>query len=80
MTRITVTLLDNERRALQVLSEREMRNPRDQAALLIRRALEDAGYLKAEHPRSGECTQLASAAVESSDDSARVASTGRTER
>ncbi len=45
MARITVTLSDSERHALQVLSERELRNPRDQAALIIRAELERRGLL-----------------------------------
>ncbi len=48
MARITVTLKPDERDALSVLAAREMRDPRAQAALLIRRALEEAGYLKAD--------------------------------
>lgn len=45
MNRITVSLTKDERTALQVLSDRERRNPRDQAALLIRSALERIGLL-----------------------------------
>ena len=47
MTRVTVTLLDEEREALRTLAERERRDPRAQAALLIRLALEGAGLLRA---------------------------------
>lgn len=45
MSRITITLFENERRALQTLAERELRNPRDQAALIVRTWLEREGYL-----------------------------------
>jgi len=38
--RITVTLEDDERKALQDLAEAERRHPSDQAAILIRRELE----------------------------------------
>lgn len=45
MTRIMVTLRQDEREALRVLAERERRDPRDQAALLIRGELERRGLL-----------------------------------
>ena len=45
MTRITLTLTEGEKQALIQLSEAERRNPRDQGALLLRRALENAGFL-----------------------------------
>ncbi len=45
MRRITITLSDNERQALQVLAEEELRDPRDQAALLIRAELDHRGLL-----------------------------------
>ncbi len=50
MTRITVSLTAGEKDALRVLAEREFRDPRAQAALLIRRGLEDAGCLRADVP------------------------------
>lgn len=40
MARITVTLRPDEREALQRLAEQEWRDPRAQAALLIRQGLE----------------------------------------
>jgi len=46
MARITLTISEEERRALLKLSEHERRNPRDQGALLLRRALEEVGWLK----------------------------------
>lgn len=46
MRRITVTLEDEERKALQDLAEAERRHPSDQAAILIRRELERALLLE----------------------------------
>lgn len=43
--RIVVTLEKEERQALSMLAEREYRNPRAQAALIIRRELEQLGLL-----------------------------------
>lgn len=40
MTRMTITLSDEEKTALRSLSEKEFRDPRMQAALIIRRELE----------------------------------------
>lgn len=48
MSRVTVTLNPDERSALIALAQRERRDPRDQAAIVIRRALESAGLLPAE--------------------------------
>lgn len=45
MARVTITLEAKERDALCVLAERERRDPRAQAALIIRRELERAGLL-----------------------------------
>lgn len=45
MARIMVLLNANERDALRQLAERELRDPRAQAALLIRRGLESAGLI-----------------------------------
>ena len=42
---LRVTLRADERDALMQLSRSERRDPRAQAAMLIRRALENAGYL-----------------------------------
>lgn len=47
MARITLTINESERKGLIALSERERRDPRNQAALLIRQALEHAGALPA---------------------------------
>ena len=46
MTRITITLQSDETEALGVLAEQERRDPRAQAALLIRRELERFGLLQ----------------------------------
>jgi hypothetical protein len=45
MTRITVSLHEDEKRALQILAEAERRHPREQAAVLIRCELERRGML-----------------------------------
>ena len=45
MARITLTLSDSEFLALRGLAEKEIRHPRDQAALLIRHELERLGML-----------------------------------
>lgn len=45
MIRVNVTLRNEERDALWLLSERERRDPRAQAALLIRQSLERLGLL-----------------------------------
>ncbi len=43
--RLSVPLTTSERDALLYLAQDERRDPRDQAALLVRRGLESAGYL-----------------------------------
>lgn len=48
MSRLTITLKQNERDALLSLAEREFREPRAQAALLIRAELERLGLLPRE--------------------------------
>lgn len=50
MTRITVNLQASERSALLALAEIEKRNPRAQAALIIRTELERRGLLSPEMP------------------------------
>lgn len=45
MTRLTLTLFDDEQKALRTLSQKERRHPREQAALIIRRELERRGLL-----------------------------------
>lgn len=45
MARITVNLLSDEKSALWQLAEREHRDPRDQAALIIHAELERRGLL-----------------------------------
>jgi hypothetical protein len=49
--RITVTLQQEEVAALGMLAEQERRDPRDQAAVLIRQGLEQRGLLR---PKSDE--------------------------
>ncbi len=51
MTRITVTLEQNEREALRALSVRERRDMRDQAALFVRDGLQRAGLLPSDQPQ-----------------------------
>jgi hypothetical protein len=48
MVRVSVTLQPEEKNALWALAQRERRDPRAQAALIIRRELERAGLLPAE--------------------------------
>jgi len=48
MTRLTLTLFDDEQRALHILSRKERRHPREQAALLLRRELQRRGLLPAD--------------------------------
>lgn len=64
MTRITITLSDKEKAALRTLSEKEFRDPRQQAALIIRRELERQGLVAAaspttesEPPKAGKATK-----------------------
>lgn len=45
MTRITITLDEKEKSALHALSKSELREPRQQAALIIRQELERRGLL-----------------------------------
>jgi hypothetical protein len=51
MTRITITLSEEEKTALQVLSANEFRDPHSQAALIIRKELELSGLIKPPFPR-----------------------------
>ena len=46
MTRIMITLSDEEKESLLVLAEKECRDPRGQAALIIRRELERLGMIE----------------------------------
>ncbi len=50
MSRITITLSDEEKTALRTLSEKEFRDPRMQAALIIRRELEKQGLVESVSP------------------------------
>jgi hypothetical protein len=45
MTRITISLKDQEKMALCALAEKKFRDPRAQAALIIRQELERQGFL-----------------------------------
>lgn len=58
MTRITLTLTSEERAALLALARQERRDPRFQAAMEIRQALERAGYLQS---RTAGCAPAAAA-------------------
>jgi len=51
LTRIVIQLDSSERNALAELAERERREPRQQAAFIIRRWLELTGYLKPTTPQ-----------------------------
>lgn len=55
---VNVPLEPEESRALVELSKRMKRHPRQQAALLLRRALERRGLLEPEHSGKGERTQV----------------------
>ena len=48
MARIFITLKPQERDALRMLAEREFRDPRAQAALIVRHELEKSGLLPAD--------------------------------
>jgi len=50
MVRMTVYLRAEEREALQKMSEQQRRDPRHQAAIAIRGALEAEGYLAPQTP------------------------------
>jgi hypothetical protein len=68
MTRITITLNDEEKQALRSLSQTEYREPRAQAALIIRKELERQGLIKAsstgkEKPVQSISTRARSATV-----------------
>lgn len=45
MSRITLTLQEDERNALLALSRKEFRDPRSQASLIIRQELQKQGFL-----------------------------------
>lgn len=47
MLRVTINLTEDERAALSSMARDERRDPRAQAAIELRRALERAGYLPA---------------------------------
>ncbi len=59
MTRLTVSLTESERDALKRLAFYERREPRDQAALIIRRALIENGLLTGDagDARKADATQ-----------------------
>ena len=50
MIRLTISLREQERTALRALAEQEFRDPRAQAALIIRQELERRGLLPPEIP------------------------------
>lgn len=52
MARITVTITPEEKAALITYARKEMRrDPRDQAAIILRQHLEQAGYLPPAQPK-----------------------------
>ena len=51
MARISVSLDPQEREALINLAQRERRDPRDQAALIVRDGLQRAGLLPTDQPQ-----------------------------
>jgi hypothetical protein len=51
MTRITIMLSPDEREALHTLAQRELRDTRKQAALMLHLDLERLGLLPSEEPR-----------------------------
>jgi len=56
MIRITITLDDRAKVGLQRLAEKEFRDPRAQAALIIRKELEKRGLIaSAESPALNAC-------------------------
>jgi hypothetical protein len=57
--RLTVILDEDEQRALAILAQKERRNPKAQAAIEIRRALENAGFLA---PTAGNKSQAEASA------------------
>ena len=57
MSRVFVPLNSEERKALRVLAERERRDPRDQAALIIRADLEKRGLLPADPQPADQSAQ-----------------------
>ena len=50
MNRLMVPLLQDERQALLALADRERRDPRQQAAILIRQELERLGLVPSPQP------------------------------
>lgn len=50
MLRITITLNEQEKKALLVLAEKEFRDPRAQAALIIRMELQRQGLIETANP------------------------------
>lgn len=54
MARVTLSISDEERRALVDLARAELRDPRAQGALLLRQALASAGYLQQAAIKAGQ--------------------------
>lgn len=50
MARVMINLEEEERDALVLLAQREKRDPRRQAAMIIRRTLEEHGLLDVQQP------------------------------
>lgn len=56
MAEIKIKLKASEREALYRLARRELRDPRAQAAILIRRQLQSEGLIDVEKPKTDEKT------------------------
>lgn len=54
MARVTITLEQDERSALVALANQERRDPRQQAALILRRELERLGLLSGVEQQHGD--------------------------
>lgn len=64
MSGVFLRLPEPTRRALVLLSEREFRDPRDQAALLVTEGLQRAGVLETRHTtRPPELATVSTSAV-----------------
>ena len=67
MNRITLTLNDEERTALIILAEKEFRDPRAQAALIIHKELERQGLIVITNPPAADKVELSQNGVREHD-------------
>lgn len=58
MLRINVSLKTEEKAALLQLAKQERRDPRDQAAIILRWALQELGYLQPQQPQQPQIRVL----------------------